>query len=171
MLRWCAVILWAAVIFTLSSIPSLELSFMLRKFAHMGVYAVLTVLLFLALHTHTKRKQTALVLAALLAGCYGLSDEWHQTFVAGRHGAFRDVGIDVMGIAGSYALVQYLPFRAARIFEGMTSMAQCPTCQGTWVYRSRRRGVLEWHSRLIRLAPFRCDTCLHRFWRFTLQGR
>jgi hypothetical protein len=171
MLRWCAVVLWAGVIFTLSSISSLELPFMLRKFAHMGVYAVLMVLLFVALRQHMKSKRQALLFGALLALFYGLSDEWHQTFVAGRHGTFRDVAIDALGIAGSYALMQSLPIHAAGIVAGMTSRGQCAACQGTRVYRSRRRGVLEWHSRLIRLAPFRCDSCSHRFWRFTLRGR
>lgn len=116
MLRWFAVVLWAGVIFTLSSIPSLKWSFapfddfVLRKLAHMGVYAVLTALLFWAFPKHTNRTRQAWLLAALLAGIYALSDEWHQTFVAGRHGSFRDVGIDTLGIAAGYALVQLTRF-------------------------------------------------------------
>ena len=111
MLRWCAVVLWAGVIFTLSSIPSLESPFVLRKLAHMGVYAVLTALLFLALRQHTKNTQQALWLAALLAAIYAWSDEWHQTFVMGRHGSFRDVGIDTLGIAASLVVVQFTRFK------------------------------------------------------------
>src|SRR5919108_2331710 len=94
-LRWSAVILWMAVIFVLSDIPSLAspfepfYDFVLRKLAHMGVYAVLTVLLFHALRRHTDSKKQAWLLAALLAGIYALSDEWHQTFVPGRQGSLR----------------------------------------------------------------------------------
>jgi hypothetical protein len=48
---------------------------------------------------------------------------------------------------------------------------QCPHCQGTRITRSRRRGLVEWLLRIIRLYPFRCDLCGHRFRRFSLRGR
>jgi VanZ family protein len=111
-LRWVAVVLWAGVIFVLSAIPSLAspfapfYDFVLRKLAHMGVYAILMVLLFRALQGHTDSKRHALLLAALLAVLYSLSDEWHQTFVAGRYGSFRDVWIDILGIVAGYLLGQ-----------------------------------------------------------------
>jgi VanZ family protein len=111
-LRWFVVVLWAGIIFALSSIPSLAspfapfYDFALRKLAHIGVYAVLMVLLFRALQGHTDNKRHALLLAALLAVLYALSDEWHQTFVAGRYGSFRDVWIDILGIAAGYILGQ-----------------------------------------------------------------
>jgi VanZ family protein len=117
MLRWFAVVLWMGVIFVLSSIPSLEspfaplYDFVLRKLAHMGVYAVLTVLLFHALRKHTDSKRHAWLLAALLASIYALSDEWHQAFVPGRQGSFRDVGIDTLGIVGGYVLVHLTSFK------------------------------------------------------------
>jgi VanZ family protein len=116
MLRWVAVLLWMGGIFVLSSIPSLHspfaplYDFMLRKLAHIGVYAGLTVLLFLALQQHTDSTWRAWLLAVLLAGAYALTDEWHQTTVPGRQGSFRDVGIDMLGIVTGYALS-----KAARI--------------------------------------------------------
>ena len=105
-LRWLAVVLWMGVIFTLSAIPSLEsplqpsLDFTMRKLAHMTVYAVLTAVVFRALRIHTTRKARALLIAALVAILYAFSDEWHQTFVPGRQGSLRDVGLDTLGIAG-----------------------------------------------------------------------
>lgn len=43
---------------------------------------------------------------------------------------------------------------------------QCPKChQSQYVRRSRRQGkdrVLSW----IKLFPYRCQSCLHRFYRF-----
>jgi VanZ family protein len=110
MLRWVAVLLWMGGIFVLSSIPSLHSpfallsDFILRKLAHIGVYTGLTVLLFLALQQHTDSTRRAWLLAILLAGAYALADEWHQTIVPGRQGSFRDVGIDMLGIAAGYAL-------------------------------------------------------------------
>lgn len=48
---------------------------------------------------------------------------------------------------------------------------ECPKCQGERIRRSRRRGVFEWLIRAVRLYPFRCDICDHRFMRFTRNGR
>jgi VanZ family protein len=121
MLRWFAVLLWMGVIFALSSIPSLHSpfaalsDFVLRKLAHIGMYAGLTVLLFLALERHMASTRHAWLLAVLLAASYALMDEWHQTLVPGRRGSWRDVGIDTLGIAVSYGLV-----KAARGFHAAT---------------------------------------------------
>jgi VanZ family protein len=111
LVQWCAVVLWMGVIFALSAIPSLAsplapvYDFMLRKLAHMALYAVLTVLLFRALRTHMASNTHALLLAVLVAGVYACSDEWHQTVVPGRVGSLRDVGIDTLGIASACTLV------------------------------------------------------------------
>jgi VanZ family protein len=170
-IRWLLVICWMGAIFTLSSIPSLQISFppsydlVLRKLAHIAEYAVLTVLLWWALQMHMRSKVRVWLLAALAAALYGVSDEWHQSWIAGRHGSFRDMGIDVVGIAAGHVLVQHLPH------QRMTATWQCPKCHAIRVYRSRRRGRLERYLRLLYLAPFRCDICSHRFWHFTLPGR
>jgi VanZ family protein len=169
--RWLFVVCWMGVIFTLSSIPSLQVpfahvyDFALRKLAHIGEYAVLTVLLWWALRAYTRDSARAWLLAALAAVLYGISDEWHQSMVAGRSGTFRDVGVDALGIAASYALTQHLPHRP------IASTRQCPRCDATRLHRSRRRGHVERCSRVVRLAPFRCDVCSYRFWRFTRRGR
>ena len=92
--RWLAVVAWAAVIFAVSSIPSLSTHLgtwdtILRKGAHMTEYAVLAVLFSRA--TGTRAAAFALTVA------YAGTDEWHQTFVRGRHGSPIDVGIDAIG--------------------------------------------------------------------------
>jgi VanZ family protein len=91
---WLPVVLWAAVIFTLSSIPDLGTGLgtwdtVLRKLAHTAEYAILGALLFRAV-----RNAPA---AVLLASTYAVTDEVHQTFVAGRHGAPLDWAIDSAG--------------------------------------------------------------------------
>jgi hypothetical protein len=170
-IRWLFVVCWMGVIFALSPIASLQIpfahsyDFVLSKLAHIGEYAILTVLLWWALQMHTSSKVRAWLFAALAAALYGVSDEWHQVWIAGRYGSFRDMGIDALGIAASYALTQHQPY------QRMTSTWQCPKCHTMRVYRSRRRGRLERCSRLLCLAPFRCDICSHRFWHFTLHGR
>jgi VanZ like family len=90
-----------AVIFVLSAQPDLStgLGFwdlLLRKIAHMSVFAALTLLWLRALGGLTGRALLAAVVISLL---YAISDEYHQTFVAGRSGRALDVGIDAIGIA------------------------------------------------------------------------
>ena len=92
--HWLPVVLWAALIFTLSSIPSLHSGLgtwdlILRKCAHVTEYAILTFLL---------RRALAAPWAAGVAFLYACSDEYHQSFVVGREGRPRDVAIDTIGI-------------------------------------------------------------------------
>jgi VanZ family protein len=93
---WLPVLIWAAIIFTLSSIPSLSTGLgtwdtILRKGAHLTEYAVLGGLLYRALG------REPLALAAGIA--YAATDELHQYFVRGRHASPVDVGIDAVGVA------------------------------------------------------------------------
>src|SRR5882724_3914461 len=78
--------------------------FILRKLAHLTVFAVLTVLLFRAVRLHVARPTHAWLLAMLVATLYACSDEWHQTFVPGRDGTVRDIVIDSLGVVGVWAL-------------------------------------------------------------------
>jgi len=173
MRRWCAVALWMGLIFALSSVPSLTIpggpivNLVLRKLAHFGEFAVLTGLLWWALRIHVPNPLQAGLLAVLTAVLFACSDEWHQTWIAGRYGTFRDVGIDTLGIVGSYALVQW----GHVAMQQAHGARQCPRCQGERLNRSRRRGIMEWSLRAISLYPFRCDVCDYRFLRFTRHPR
>ena len=89
-------LVWAGVIFAFSSIPSLSThlgtwDLVLRKAAHMTEYAILAALL--------RRATGSSPWAFALAVAYAASDEFHQTFVRGRHGSPVDVGIDAIGVA------------------------------------------------------------------------
>jgi VanZ family protein len=94
--KWLPVLVWACVIFAFSSIPSLSThlgtwDLVLRKAAHITEYAILSALL--------RRATGSSLWAFSLAVAYAASDEFHQTFVRGRHGSPVDVGIDAIGIA------------------------------------------------------------------------
>ncbi len=85
------------LIFALSATPDLSSGLgawdlLLRKLAHIAIFAVLW--LTLARATRWRRPFDAAVVAIL----YAISDEFHQSFVAGRHGAPVDVAIDTAGI-------------------------------------------------------------------------
>src|SRR5437764_14803329 len=93
---WLPVVAWAAVIFTLSSIPSLSTGLgtwdtVLRKGAHLTEYAVLGALLYRALGREP--------LAVAVGLAYAATDELHQHFVHGRHASPVDVAIDAVGVA------------------------------------------------------------------------
>ena len=99
---WLPVVVWAAVIFTFSSIPSLSTGLgtwdtLLRKAAHMAEYAILGALLLRAVGRE---------LPAFLVGvAYAVTDEIHQHFVEGRHASAIDVALDSVGVAvGIYVL-------------------------------------------------------------------
>jgi VanZ family protein len=100
--RWIPVLVWATVIFAFSSIPSLSThlgtwDLLLRKAAHLTEYAILAVLL--------RRASGSSAWAFGLTVAYAASDEWHQTFVRGRHGSPIDAGIDAVGaLLGLWAL-------------------------------------------------------------------
>ena len=91
---WLPVGAWAAVIFALSSVPSLssglgEWDYVLRKCAHMTEYAVLAALLYRAFDRELP--------AFLAAVAYAATDELHQHLVHGRHASVVDVAIDAVG--------------------------------------------------------------------------
>jgi VanZ family protein len=93
---WLPVLVWAAVIFAFSSVPSLSSGLgawdtVLRKGAHIAEYAVLGALLYRALG------REAPALAAGIA--YAATDELHQHFVRGRHASPVDVAIDAVGLS------------------------------------------------------------------------
>lgn len=96
LMLWLPVVAWAAVIFAISSIPSLSTDLgtwdtILRKAAHISEYAVLGALLYRVLG------REAPALAAGIA--YAATDELHQHFVNGRTGAVVDIAFDAVGVA------------------------------------------------------------------------
>jgi VanZ family protein len=101
---WLPVVIWAALIFTISSVPSLDSGLgvwdtVLRKIAHVAEYAVLGALLYRAV----RREPAAIFLGSL----YAVTDEVHQSFVAGRHGSPVDWLIDTAGVVVGVLLLSW----------------------------------------------------------------
>ncbi len=83
--------------------------FYVRKTAHMGLYFVLGVLSFLTFVSYFKLPlYVRATLSFLLCVLYSCTDEFHQTFVAGRSGELRDVLIDSTGAFLSVVLLSLL---------------------------------------------------------------
>ena len=73
------------------------LSLLIRKGAHMGVFFVLTGLLFLGFRKLWTDRKACMAWAMGLCTVLAALDEFHQLFVPGREGKLSDVLIDTCG--------------------------------------------------------------------------
>jgi hypothetical protein len=103
---WLPVLAWAALIFTLSSIPDLGTGLggwdlAMRKAAHLVEYAILGALLFRALSVAARPLPAAstVLWTWLIGATYAASDELHQHFVPGRQASAVDLIVDAVGVA------------------------------------------------------------------------
>lgn len=69
--------------------------FIVRKGAHMFSYCLLAILLFMSVYEEDIKR--AAIIAFFTTFLYACSDEFHQLFIPGRSGEFRDVMIDSTG--------------------------------------------------------------------------
>jgi VanZ family protein len=104
---WVPPLLLMGLIFFLSAQPDLDsglgaIDLIGRKLIHAGEYGLLCLLWFRALATRASAPRASLI-AFLVSVAYAATDEYHQTFVAGRSGSVIDVAVDALG-AGAVAL-------------------------------------------------------------------
>ena len=102
-----------AIIFLLSAQPDLNSGLgtwdtVLRKLAHMVEFGLLWFLWWRALGYGNPVPAIAIALA------YAAGDEFHQSFVEGRHGSPWDVAIDATGVAIATAAAYRLRASRAR---------------------------------------------------------
>lgn len=127
-LRWVLLLFWLAVIFIMSQQPGDKSSsqsdlvvklisligievkdsfrevatLVIRKSAHFTEYLILFMLVYRVIILYMNKKQ-AKIIAVLFVFGYACSDEFHQCFIEGREGAFKDVMIDTSGgIVGAF---------------------------------------------------------------------
>ncbi len=77
-------------------------NFIVRKCAHFLEYMILAILYFNVAKLYFDKK-IVIISTIVFVFVYACSDEFHQLFVLGREGAFRDVLIDTFG--GTTALL------------------------------------------------------------------
>jgi VanZ family protein len=85
-----------------------------KKFAHVIIYGLLGIAYLHGLADGRPPTLRLALAAVLMAAAYGATDEFHQSFVAGRGAGPVDVGIDTLGAMGALAL-QWLLGRLTRI--------------------------------------------------------
>jgi VanZ family protein len=102
---WLPPLLLMGLIFFFSAQPSLDsglgwIDTVGRKLVHFGEYALLCLLWWRLLRTGLPDRRAALV-AFLISALYAATDEFHQSFVDGRHGTPVDWAIDTAGAAAA----------------------------------------------------------------------
>ncbi len=120
--RWFPAIMLAAVIFLASATPDYDLpnfgwlDFVVKKGGHMTGYFLLTLAL---IRTQGKINRNSLILSLVFSLLYSVSDEFHQSFLPGRHPAGTDVVIDFTG--GLLAIWAVYRFTVMKrwVFAGM----------------------------------------------------
>ena len=97
-------IAWAGVIFILSSLPGAFFTIPTRlpvdKAFHAGIFFIFCLLLNRAFINQTRLltlSRYRLLISFLIVVAYGISDEFHQTFVPGRTPDFADALADSIG--------------------------------------------------------------------------
>lgn len=100
--RLLTVLVWMGLIFALSSRSKLPRPpglgpDLVGIAGHFTIYAVLAALLWWALPARTSEQWQRFALALAVSVAYGMSDEWHQSFVPGRDPALFDLGVDALG--------------------------------------------------------------------------
>ena len=94
----------AQIILRFINIDLNTLTFVIRKIAHMCEYAILFLLIYYGLHK-TFKYQYYLLISLILTFLYACSDEFHQTFIPGRSGQFKDVLIDTIGMIIMFSII------------------------------------------------------------------
>ncbi|NLB42842.1 MAG: VanZ family protein [Clostridiales bacterium] len=124
-LLWIFPISWMGVIFYFSHQPGLEsahvsgwmtrivdsiahifnintsdvdLHLLVRKGAHLTEYAILGILLFVALCFTRRRLLSSTIIAFIIGAVYGVLDEFHQYYIPGRSCQISDMMIDASGV-------------------------------------------------------------------------
>ncbi|MCK4648089.1 VanZ family protein [bacterium] len=117
---WVPVILYAGLIFTISSFPlpppKVEIPFV-DKFIHLIEYGILGFLFYRALKVSRLAKQV-FVLAIIFSILYALSDEIHQYFVPGREFDLWDLAADSLGVVFVALYLKYREGLARRTDKG-----------------------------------------------------
>ena len=108
---WLPPLAWMVAIFYLSAQPDLPgppeplLDTLFKKGAHFVTYAMFAFLWWRALSRGMMTHRAALGTAFAIAVVYGISDEFHQSFIPGRSPSSRDVLIDAAGAAAALGLI------------------------------------------------------------------
>tara|TARA_B100000029_G_scaffold469071_1_gene506628 strand:- start:237 stop:605 length:369 start_codon:yes stop_codon:yes gene_type:complete len=120
MFLYALILIWAIIIFVLSSIQNplnLGSSIIFSIAFHLVEYIVLAFLVAIAFH-RTNRFSNLIFLVGfplLLVALYAASDEIHQSYVDGRQASVKDFYIDVFGASLGIFCARFCIFLRSRL--------------------------------------------------------
>lgn len=121
-LNWIPALLWALLIFYQSNQPSPAGADIAPDYLlHFGAYGILALLLANAMAGgpgfvwRGRPGEWGLFLTFVLTVIYGLSDEWHQSFIPGRDPSWADVAADFLGAL--VAVLILAAWRRTKVFR------------------------------------------------------
>jgi VanZ family protein len=131
--RWALALGWYGFVSLLSHAPGTDvestqgllellrlgdLNTLFRIAAHVAVFGVQAVLLYLALNGDLRASARPAAAAIALTALLGAGDELHQHFVPLRHGRWQDAALDAVGGAVTLLLALGIARRAHRRLPG-----------------------------------------------------
>lgn len=90
---------------------------LVRKLGHMTEYFILAVSLCLPLYAYKVRGVWLLLLAGIICVGFAATDEYHQSFVAGRGPSVKDVCIDSFGALAGILVSEFFGWISVRSNE------------------------------------------------------
>lgn len=118
--QWLPAIIIMVAIFYFSSIPSQDMPYfgswdtLFKKSGHLLGYALLAATYWRGFQSLGWRAVSLSLVCLIL---YAITDEFHQSFVAGRTSTFVDVGIDTIGGSLGLSIVALIPPLRKFIFK------------------------------------------------------
>ncbi len=112
-----ALLLYCSVIFWLSHQPSLPLPMLFEyqdKLHHFTAYFLMGILAWRTFRHYVKSPFLLTIISIMFCSLYGISDEWHQSFVVGRTADAWDWVADTIG-ATSAMLVLFKFYPAHKL--------------------------------------------------------
>lgn len=109
-MRWGPALVMMAIIFVASSFSKAEVpdfggsDWLVKKSGHLIGYGLLALSYLRGLANGAPPTRRQMVWAVVLAGLYGVTDEFHQSFVPGRGAGWTDVMVDVLGAGMAVAV-------------------------------------------------------------------
>ena len=112
LILYCSFIYWLS---SKESIPMPMLFLHQDKVHHFGAYFIMGILAWRCLRMYLSKPIVISLCSILFCSLYGLSDEWHQSFVAGRSADVFDWVADTVGATVALLLIQFVAARLARL--------------------------------------------------------
>jgi hypothetical protein len=111
--EWLPAILWALVIYRLSATPGADVpGWIPAPLGHFLEYFLLGVCLVIPFQR--RPVWVAVLVAVVIASAYGVTDEWHQSFVPGRTPDLADWAIDTVAALAGASLAAWVVVRRGR---------------------------------------------------------